>query len=698
MNNLLRSKFRNSAGTLIVACFFLLALSSSFIAQVKRPLEIEDLFRIKRVSDPQLSPDGKQIAYVVTEVDKAANKMNSDIYLISSDGKETKKLTSSPTSDANPRWSPDGKTIAFVSSRSGDGQILLINVGGGEARQFTTLSTGASNPVWSPDGKKIAFVSTVYPEFSGKPFKESDELNQKKESDKSKSKVKAHVMTKLLYRHWNAWVDDKRQHIFVQSISGGEPKDITPGDRDAVPTSSTFSAGDDFAFSPDGKEIAYTATPTENEAWNTNHDVYTVSIDGSNRKQITTNPAADGFPRYSNDGKYIAYRAQRRPAFEADKWELMLYNRSTGKIESITEQFDESAGAFQWTSDGSKIYFTSEERANQQIYSLSVKDRKITKIVEGGVNGEVDVSVDGKMLSFTRQTLSRPAELYRASTDGKNIKKLTGVNDELFSNISLNEAESISYVGAEGATIQSWLVKPPNFDAAKKYPLVFLVHGGPQGAWENGWHFRWNAQLWAAQGYVVMAPNPRGSTGFGQKFVNQISNDWGGKAYVDLMNGVEYAENLPYVDKDRMAAAGASYGGYMMNWFATHTGKFKTIISHAGVFNFYSMYGTTEEVWFDEWEHGGTPWDATGEYNKFSPHAHAKDLLKYKTPMLIIHNELDYRVPVSEGMQLFTTLQRMGIKSKFLSFPDEGHGVLKPQNSEFWHKTVFDWLAEYLKK
>ena len=681
-----------------IQCLFFLILGSSLFAQSKRPLEIDDMFRIKRVSDPQLSPDGKWIAYVITDVDKAANKMNSDIWLVPSIGGEPRKLTASPNSDANPRWSPNSKTLAFVSSRSGDSQIWLIDIEGGEARQLTKISTGASNPVWSPDEKMIAFVSTVYPEFSDKPFKESDELNSKKDDDKAKSKVKARIMTKLLYRHWNAWVDDKRQHIFVMSVDAGEPKDITPGDRDAVPTSSTFSAGDDFTFSPDGKEIAYTATPTENEAWNTNHDIYTVSIDGTNRKQLTTNPAADGFPRYSKDGKYIAYRTQRKPAYEADKWELMLYNRSTGKIESLTENFDASVQSFQWTSDGSKIYFPSEEKANQQIYCLSVKDKNVTKVIEGGVNGDVNISTDGKMICFSRHTLSRPIEIYTASSGGKKIKKLTNVNDELFSKININEAESITFTGAEGATIQSWLIKPPYFDANKKYPLVYLVHGGPQGAWENGWHYRWNAQLWAAQGYVVMAPNPRGSTGFGQKFVDEISGDWGGKVYEDLMRGVEYAEKLPYVDKDKMAAAGASFGGYMMNWFATHTGKFKTIITHAGVFNFYSMYGTTDEVWFDEWDHGGTPWDVPEEYNKFSPHAHVKDLLKYKTPMLIVHNEFDYRVPVSEAMQLFTTLQRMGIKSKFLYFPDEGHGVLKPQNSELWHKTVFDWLGEYLKK
>jgi len=680
---------------LFAACSIIVALNNPGIsAQGKRSLEIDDLFRIRRVSDVQLSPDGKWIAFVITDVKKETNAMSRDIYLLPTAGGEPRRLTTNPASDVHPQWSPNSKTVAFESNRSGESQIWLIDIDGSEARQLTYISTGASAPVWSPSGKSIAFVSSVYPEFSDKPYSESNELNRKKDEEKSKSRIQARVMTKLLYRHWNTWVDEKRQHIFVISIDGSDPRDYTPGGRDAVPTSSTFSAGDDFAFSPDGKEIAYTTPPSENEAWNTNHDIFTVSLDGT-VSQLTVNPAADGFPRYSNDGRYIAYRAQRRPGFEADKWELMLYDRKLKTHVSLSEHFDASVGPFLWDARSMQIYLTSEENAQQQIFSVRVKDKKITKIIEGGMNSDVNVSADGRIICFSRHTLSRPVEIFSASSDGKNVKALTHINDQLFQNISMNEAVSITYKGAGETPVQAWLITPPGFSPDKKYPLVLLVHGGPQGAWENGWHYRWNAQLWAAQGYVILAPNPRGSSGFGQKFLAEISGDWGGKVYQDLMNGVEYAENLPYVDTKRMAAAGASYGGYMMNWFATHTDKFRTIITHAGVYNFYSMYGTTDEVWFDEWEHGGTPWDAKEEYDKYSPHAYAKNLIKYRTPMLIIHNELDYRVPVSEAMQLFTTLQRMGIPSKFVYFPDEGHGVLKPLNSEFWHKTVFDWLKEY---
>lgn len=696
--------------TLVILCFLLIvgliAPDSLLVAQVKRPMELEDLFRVKRVSDPQLSPDGRWVAYVVTEVDKAANKTNSDIWLIPTKGGDARQLTNSPKHDRHPRWSPDGKLIAFESNRSGAFQIYLISLGGGEARQLTTISTEATQAVWSPDGKNIAFVSTVFPEYSEKPYKESDALNKKKQDERDNSKVKARLITKLLYRHWDSWVEDKRQHVFIVPIDGGDPKDLTPGDRDAVPTSSTFSAGDDFDISPDGKELAYTATPipAHEEAWSTNHDIYTVNLVTGLRKQLTTNLAADGFPRYSPDGKYIAYRAQRRAGFEADRWELMLYTRASGQVRSITENVDTWIESFTWSKNSKTLYFDAEDKGYRPLWSVTVKGNDAVKVVELGVNSDVNISTDNKKLVFTRQWLSRPIEIYTASSGGKNISQLTKVNDALFGQLSFTDPEYIWYAGSGGTKVQMWIVKPPMFstkggsasggNASIKYPLVFWVHGGPQGAFLDSWSYRWNAQLWAAQGYVLALPNPRGSTGFGQKFLNEISRDWGGKVYEDLMNGLEYVESLPFIDKSNMAAAGASYGGYMMNWFqAKGVNKFKTTVTHCGVFNFYSMYGTTEEVWFDEWDHG-IPWE-TPDLDKQSPHKYAAN---FSIPTLIIHNEFDFRVPLSEGMQLFTTLQRRGVPSKMLYFPDEGHWVLKPQNSELWHKTVFDWLHGYLKK
>lgn len=675
--------------------FAVVSLFCQVLAQQQRPMELEDLFRVKRVSDPQLSPDGAWIAYVVTEVDKQANRTNSDIWIMSPAGREVRQLTSSPKHDRHPRWSPDSKWLVFESNRGESFQVYRTSLGGGEAKQLTNISTEATQPIVSPDGKNIAFVSAVFPEFSDKPYKESDALNKKKLNDRENNKVKARTFTKLLYRHWDSWVDDRRQHIFVMSVDGGEPRDITPGDRDAVPTSSTFSAGDDFSFSPDGKEIAFTATPVpvREEAWSTNHDIYTVNLASSMRTQITYNPAGDAFPRYSPDGRYIAYRAQRRAGFEADRWELMLFDRSSRASRSITENFDSWVEAFTWASDSRTLYFDAAEKGNHPVWTVTITGNDVRKVVDNAVNGDVNISPDGKFLVFGHQTMSQPAEIFAADSDGKNFRQLSLTNNFLLSKIQFTEPEYVWYTGAGGTRIQMWIVKPPRFDSNKKYPLVFWVHGGPQGAYSDSWSFRWNAQLWAAQGYVLALPNPRGSTGFGQKFLDEISRDWGGKVFEDLMQGLTYMEKLSWIDTSRMAAAGASYGGYMMNWFQGHVqGKFKTLVTHCGVYNFYSMYGTTEELWFDEWDHG-IPWE-TPDFDKHSPHKYARN---FNTPNLIIHNELDFRVPFGEGMQLFTTLQRRGVPSKMLYFPDEGHWVLKPQNSELWHKTVLEWLKGYLK-
>ncbi|MEW5798396.1 MAG: S9 family peptidase [Bacteroidota bacterium] len=674
----------------ILLCLLVVSFSAS---QTIRPLQLDDMFMIQRVSDPQLSPNGKTVAYVVTVVDKAANKTNSDIWLIPTTGGTASQLTNSPKHDRHPRWSPDSKSILFESNRGGSYQLYLIDVATGQTKQLTTISTEATGAIWSPDGKKIAFLSSVFPEFSDKPFAEADALNKAKQEARDNSPVKARLFTKLLYRHWDSWVEDKRQHVFVMNADGSDPRNVTPGDRDGAPTSSTFSAGDEYDFSPDGKELAYTTTPipVHEEAWSTNHDIYTVNLETGERKQVTTNLAADGFPRYSPDGKYLAYRAQSRAGFEADRWQLMLLDRSTGKAKSITPKFDTNVEAFTWSADSKLLYVAAEEKANTPLWSISLNGT-IKKVIDNATNHDENISADGTTLVFTHQTLTRPVEIYTANSDGSNMQQLTHVNDELFKHVEASEVEYVWFDGANKAKVQMWIVKPPFFEAKKKYPLVYMVHGGPQGAWGNGWSYRWNPALWAAQGYVVALPNPRGSTGFGQKFTDEISRDWGGKVITDLMNGVAYLEKLPYIDKTKMAAAGASYGGYVMNWFNGHTDKFKTLVCHDGVYNFHSMYGTTEEVWFDEWEHG-IPWE-TKDLDKFSPHAYAKN---FKTPTLIIHNELDFRVPPTEGMQLFTALQRKGIRSKFLYFPDEGHWVLKPGNSELWHKTVFEWLAEYLK-
>lgn len=665
-------------------------------------MELEDLFRLKRVSSPQISPDGKRVAYVVAEVSKDENRTNADLWLANADGSgEPRKLTSSPKHDRHPRWSPDGKWIAFESLRDGAPQVYLLPVDGGEAKKLTAVSTGATQPVWSPDGRKIAFVSEVFPEFSAKPFPESDKLNQEKEAAREKSKVKARVIDKLLYRHWDAWVDDKRKHLFVVGVkpdgtADGDPRDVTPGENDGVPTSSTFEGGDEFAFSPDGRELAFCAPPLpiREQAWSTNHDIWAVDLASGARRNLTeANLAADGLPRYSPDGKFLAYRAQARAGFEADKWDIWLLDRASGQRRNLTAQWGGSADFFTWAPDGKTLFVEATEQGATPVWALAVATGEVKRLFVSGVNHETSVAPDGRWLAFTHQRMNQPPEIARFRLGESAPQLLVKTNAELLAKMAMNSLESVTTPGAGGTPIQMFILKPPGFEAGKKYPLVFWVHGGPQVPFQDSWSTRWNAQLWAAQGYVLALPNPRGSPGFGQKFVDEISHDWGGKVFADLMACLGYLEKQPYIDTARMAAAGASYGGYMMNWFQGHTDKFKTLVTHCGVYDFISMYGATEETWFDEWEHG-IPWE-NPDFEKFSPHRFAKN---FKTPNLIIHNELDFRVPLNQGLSLFTTLQRRGVPSKLLYFPDEGHWVLKPQNSELWHKTVFEWLAGYLKK
>lgn len=661
-------------------------------------METADLFRFQRLSDPQVSPDGRWVAYVVTEVWWEENRTQSDLWLSPLEGGPARRLTTSPKNDSRPRWSPDGRWIAFESNRDGRTQIWLLPVEGGEARQLTTLSTGAGRPVWSPDGRALGFVSSVFPEFSARPFAEADRLNKEKLEAQAKSPVKARVITSLLYRHWDSWVDNLRKHIFVVPVAAdgaaGEPRNVTPGENDAVPTSSTFTAGDEFTFSPDGRHLVFTAPPlpVREQAWSTNHDLWSVDLTSGARRQVTTNSAADGSPAFSPDGRWLGYVAQRRPGFEADRWELILLDWATGQPRSVPGGIDRSIHGFTWAPDSRAVYFTANEGGTTPLWLLPIDDSPAGKLVGAAGNAEPDPTPDGRSVVFSQSRLSQPAEILPVSLPDRTVSPVTRANAALLASIETRAPESVTVAGAGGTPVQMWIVKPPGFDPARRYPLVFLVHGGPQGAWSDSWSYRWNPQLWAAQGYVVALPNPRGSTGFGQKFTDEISRDWGGRVFEDLMACLAFLEEQPYVDATRMAAAGASYGGYMTNWLMGHTDKFRTFVTHAGAYNLSAKYGVTEELWFAEWDIG-IPWE-TPDFEKFSPHRHAAN---FRTPVLITHGELDFRVPVGEAMQLFSTLQRKGVPSKLLLFPDEGHWILKPQNSELWHRTVFAWLAEHLK-
>ncbi len=642
-------------GVLIFICGF------TAFAQVKHPFTFEDMMKIKRVGEPEVSPDGKWVIFSVVDVNLDANTKMPHIWIVPTAGGPEREIIADRDAD-RPRWAPDGKRFAFISTKEQGSQI------------------------WIAD-------------FDG-----------------------AQIFTRLLYRHWNAYKEGKRSHIFVVSTINGRPNvgdqlrpvphDLTPGDYDAPVFS--LDGQDNYAFSPDGKEICYTSNHDKNEANSTNNDIWIIPVRGganassaqpsAQARNITAdNPASDSTPLYSPDGRYIAYRAQQRPGYESDRFRLMLYDRKTGEKTDLTQSFDHWVGSFVWAPDSKTIYFSAEHLRHSLIYAVGTKPVSGTanpiefprRALVGGFDDDVTVTPDGKELIFTRMSLKAPIEIYAADATvngcpartgnvdpGKedcSLSKdwaLTHTNDKLLSQISMSDGEPFSFTGAHGDWVEGTLVKPPNFEASTKYPVKFLIHGGPQGAWGDDWSYRWNPELFAANGYLVIMINFHGSTGYGQKFIDAINGDWGGAPYEDLMKGLDYAEKTyPFIDKDRECALGASYGGYAINWILGHTHRFKCLVSHDGMFNAESAWGTTEELWFNDWEFKGTPYDNRAMYQKWSPHQYAKN---FKTPTLVIHGQRDYRLDVSEGFQMFTTLHMEGVPSKMLYFPDEGHWVLKP--------------------
>ena len=661
----------------------------SFAAAQNRTYTIEDLLKVRRVADPQVSPDGKHVAFTIGDVNFDGNRVVNQIYTTSIDGGGLKQLTSGDRSSSAPRWSPDGKKIAFTTGT----QVWVMDHDGGHKEQVTKISTGAAAPVWSPDGKWIAFTSDVYPDC------DNDECNKKRDEQAESSKVKAHIITRLLYKHWDEWRDVKRTHVFVVSSKGGTARELTTGDFDSPPYAA--ASGVDYAFSPDSTEIAFLRNPDKVEAISTNSDIYVMPLAGGPAKDITVrNHGYDAGPVYTRDGKFILYRSQATPGFEADRWRLMAYNRATGTSVELTRGFDLQVDDLVVSPDGNTIYFTANDRGKSPIFRIPITGGVPQRVLADVFAGSLHLTPDGRTFVFSSSTMSSPTEIYRANADGSGLTALTSVNADLMQRANVKAAEEIEWTGAVGKKIHGYIVKPNNFDPNKKYPLVVLIHGGPQSAWNDNWGYRWNPQVFANAGYVVFTPNPRGSTGYGQQFINEISGDWGGKVFVDLMNGVaDVLRRSPYIDRNRIGAAGASYGGYMINWILGHNNDprfhFKVLVSHDGVYNLESMYGATEELWFPEWEFKGTPWSNPALYARWSPHKFAQ---AFNTPILIIHSELDFRVPLGEGMQLFTAVQRKGIDSKFLSFPDEGHWVLKPQNSQLWYHTVLDWLDKYLQQ
>ncbi|HTI04617.1 MAG TPA: S9 family peptidase [Gemmatimonadales bacterium] len=655
---------------------FQLSIIPTFLAAQKRAITFEDFIALKSVSDPQLSPDGKWVAYSVAVPSLQDNRNVSRIWLVEVATGKSRQVTNGPGSDRQPRWSPDGKTLAFIATRDSGAQVWVVPSGGGDARRVSHLVDGAADPVWLPDGSGFLVTSDV----TWPANQEIDRRNGAYPTD-------ARIWTGLMWRHWDEFRAGKRQHLFRVDLATGKGTDLAPVDHD-VPTIATGGDGD-YAVSPDGKDIIVAVHGDSTVADNTNVDIY--AIDGPRLHQLTTNPGADNTPRFSPDNRWTSFLSMERAGFEADRLRLMVADRSTGMgpLVDATAGWTLSLGSYTWCPNSKCVYAVVEERGRDNIYRIDIPGFKRTRIISGGVNTAVQVGPDNRTLVYLHQTNSAPAEVWI------NGKALTHQNDSALATLDLPPLEEYGFVGALGDSVFGWMQKPPGFDASKKYPLIYLVHGGPQGAWTDSWGPRWNNQLFASRGFVVAEVNFHGSTGYGQKFTDAISQHWGDYPYEDVMKGLDVVARLPYVDSTRMGAAGASYGGYMVYWLAGHTNRFKVLVDHDGVFNTASMAGSTEELWFTDWEFGGPVYANRALYEKWSP---ANFVGSWKTPMLIVHSQLDYRVDLSEGYQAFTAAKRMGVDAKFLYFPDEGHWVLRPRNRRIWWGTVLDWLEVHLNE
>ncbi|MFT4112674.1 prolyl oligopeptidase family serine peptidase [Silvibacterium sp.] len=689
----------------------------------KRPMTFEDMMKMRRLGDVAVSPDGRWVMYSATDVSLAQNTKTSHLWIVPVTGGEPHALLAWEAGENRGRFSPDGRRILFQSTREGGQQVWLADFDAetgkiGEPHKLTSLSTEADGAMWSPDSQSILFVSAVYPECN------DDGCNQKKDEAKADSKVKAQVFTHLLYRHWDHFTDDKRSHLFLISADGGTPRDLTPGDDHDVPP---FSMGgpDPYAFAPDGKEIAFEENLDTVQATSTNVDIFTLRLDDAHAKPVKISTAAGGdhSPAYSPDGKWIAWRSQARAGYESDRFRLVVYDRASKKIAEPLPDFDRWVDEFVWAPDSQKIYFAAGDTGEEPIFVTSLDGKQSSELTDEGTYGDLHVTPDEKTIVASRQTVREPGDVVALETDrvrktaaaqsvhrtvtyvsptGLGVaqtflaqKDITHLNAALLEELDLPKLEHYWFSSLGRVRVEGFILRPPGFDETKKYPVKVLIHGGPQGEWGDSWSFRWNAELLAANGYVVVMINPGGSVGYGQAFVDRVNRDWGGRPYVDLMNGMDAAEvKYPFIDKGRECALGASYGGFMADWILGHTDRFRCIVTHDGMFNPESAYGTTEELWFNEWEFGGTPWANRALYRRWSPMLSAP---KMKTPTLVIHSQLDYRLDVSEGYQLFTTLQRMGVPSKMLYFPDESHWVAKPQNSELWYKTVNDWVDQWTK-
>ncbi|MFO7304737.1 MAG: S9 family peptidase [Gammaproteobacteria bacterium] len=661
-------------------------------AQQREPFSVEHLVRLQRVTGPALSPDGRTVVFTVRDTDMEANRGLQDLWIVSLEDKNSppRRLTTHPEQDHSPQWSQDGKYIYFLSTRSGSSQVWRIPSSGGEAQQVTDLPLDVGSFRLAPNGTRIALTIDVYPDC------ETLRCSSERLEMKATSPQTGMTFDRLFVRHWDTWKDGRVSQLFVADIENGragEPVSVSAS-LDADVPSKPFGDSSEYAFSPDNTKLAFTARiKGASEPWSTNFDIYEVNIDGSDLRNLTQdNPAWDMQPVYSPDGQYLAWRATKRPGFESDRFHIVLLDRTTGERRALTDDWDRSVSTIQFSKDGRSLYTTADHFGQHPLWSIDIKSGKPTMLT--GPGRVESFSVGDKEIVYTLASLKSPAELYAVSPRTGQIRELPKLNAERLAKLALGEPEQFTFVGANGETVYGYVMRPANFDPNRRYPVAFIVHGGPQVSFGNAWSYRWNPQTYAGAGYASVFIDFHGSPGYGQAFTDSISGDWGGKPLEDLQTGLAVAlEKFPWLDGQRICALGASFGGYMINWIAGNWPEpFKCLVNHAGIFDSRFMGYTTEELWFTEWEHGGTPFEVPENYEKYNPANHVS---KWRVPMLVIHGLRDYRVPYSQGIATFTALQRRGIPSRLVIFPDENHWVLKPANSIQWHREVEAWLDRW---
>lgn len=659
----------------------------------KHPFSIEDLVRLNRVSDPVLSPDGRTVAFTVRETDMAANRGRTDLWSLdlTTKGAQPRRLTSHPENDSSPQWSADSRALYFLSSRGGSSQVWRLQGAGGEAEQVTNLPLDVGTFKLAPNSAKLAVTVGVFADCAGFACT-ADRVNAN-----AKRQSTGAVYDRIFIRHWDTWSDGRISQLFVLALENGavkgEPVAISSS-LDADVPSRPFGDASEYTFSPDSSKLVFTARiKGKSEPWSTNFDLYESSVDGGEPRNLTAaNPAWDTQPVFSADGALLAWRSMERAGFEADRFHIVLLDLKSGERRALTQAWDRSVDSMAFSTDGKTIYAATDHLGQHPLWAIEVKTGKPTMLT--GPGHVASFSVGEREIVFSLASLKSPAELYAFTLKGGALRELPRMNAQKLADVALGEAEQFRFTGANGEPVYAHIMKPVNFDPQRHYPLAFIIHGGPQVSFGNAWSYRWNPQTYAGAGYAAVFVDFHGSPGYGQAFTDSISQDWGGKPLEDLQKGLATAlEKYPWLDASRVCALGASYGGFMVNWIAGNWPEpFKCLVNHDGIFDSRAMAYSTEELWFDEWDHGGPQYEVPENYEKFNPVNHVGNWSK---PMLVIHGEQDFRVPDTQGISTFTALQRRGIPSRLLFFPNENHWVLKPANSIQWHQEVLKWLGEW---